>query len=287
MSESPHTRLFVVTGMSGAGKSSALHALEDLGFETVDNLPVFLLEAALRGGGVDRPLAVGMDVRTRDFDAQSLLTELESLSSQTSIALTMLFLECDDDILVRRYTETRRPHPLDGEIPVLGAIGLERQLLTTMKEAADHVIDTSHLTLADLKRTIEETFGIRDSRTMHIDLVSFGYRNGLPREADLVFDVRFFRNPHYVPALKAKSGLDTDVGTFICEDPDYKPFMENLKALLLPLLPRYQDEGKSYLTLAIGCTGGRHRSVFVLQQLATWLDSLGHVVDHRHRDLGP
>ena len=285
MSDDTRTRLFIITGMSGAGKSSALHALEDLGFETVDNLPVFLLKAALRGGGVDRPLAVGMDVRTRDFDAQELLSELETLSVQAPITLTLLYLDCDDDILVRRYTETRRPHPLDGEVPVLSAIILERQLLVPMKNAADQVIDTSNLTTAELKRTIEKTFGIDTHRTMHIHLVSFGYRNGVPREADLVFDVRFLKNPHYVPELKLKSGLDKDVGAYISKDPDHEAFLKNLKKLLEPLLPRYQAEGKSYLTIAIGCTGGRHRSVFVLQDLAAWLDSLGLKVDHRHRDI--
>ena len=285
MSVDTRTRLFVITGMSGAGKSSALHALEDLGFETVDNLPAFLLKAALRGGGVDRPLAVGMDVRTRDFDAQSLLSELEILSIQAPITLTLLFLDCDDDILIRRYTETRRPHPLDGEMPVRSAIVLERQLLGPMKNAADHVIDTSHLTTAELNRTIEKTFGIDAHRSMHIHLVSFGYRNGVPREADLVFDVRFLKNPHYVPELKSKTGLDKDVGAYISKDSDYLTFLGNLKKLLEPLLPRYQDEGKSYLTIAIGCTGGRHRSVFVLQDLAAWLGSLGLDVDYRHRDI--
>ncbi len=285
MSVDTRTRLIVVTGLSGAGKSSALHALEDLGFETVDNLPVFLLEAALRGGGVDRPLAVGMDVRTRDFDARRLLSELEALSAQAQITLTLLYLECDDDILVRRYTETRRPHPFDGEIPVLSAIVLERQLLNPMKTAADQVIDTSNLTTADLKRTIKNTFGIDDRRSMRIHLVSFGYRNGVPREADLVFDVRFLNNPHYIPELKPKTGLDDDVGVFISKDRDYETFVRNIKSLLQPLLPRYQEEGKSYLTIAIGCTGGRHRSVFVLQELAAWLGTLGHEIDHRHRDL--
>ena len=285
MNENPATRLFVVTGMSGAGKSSTLHALEDLGFETVDNLPVYLLEAALRDGGPDRPLAVGMDVRTRDFDAAGLVADLQDLTEQGASAATLIYLECDDDILVQRYTETRRPHPLDGEMPVLDAIGMERRLLAPVKKAADQVIDTSTLTQADLKRSLEKTFGGDDDRPMHIHLVSFGYRNGLPREADLVFDVRFLRNPHYVPALKEKTGLDEDVGTFVSEDADFESFMENLGGLLTPLLPRYREEGKSYLTIAIGCTGGHHRSVFVLEELASWLGTRGYAFDFRHRDI--
>lgn len=278
-------RLFVVTGLSGAGKSSALHALEDLGFETVDNLPASLLKAALRGGGPDRPFAVGMDVRTRDFDADKLTSELQALAGDHDIAPTLIFLECDDDVILRRFTETRRPHPLANDRPIADAIILERRLLAPIKSAADLVLDTSGLTPADLKRSIEKNYGSDDDRPMHIHLVSFGYRNGLPREADLVFDVRFLRNPHYVPDLKPQSGQDAPVGAYITEDPDFEPFMQNLKALLSPLLPRYRAEGKSYLTIAVGCTGGRHRSVYVLEQLAASLGDQGFAFDFRHRDL--
>ncbi len=285
MTEEVPVQLFVVTGLSGAGKSSALHALEDVGFETVDNLPLTLLEAALRGGGLDRPLAVGIDVRTRGFDAQGLVNNLQELSRQASVALTLIYLECDDDSLVRRYTETRRPHPLDGDLPILSAIALERELLVSIKEAADQVIDTSALTAADLNRMLEKTYGSGGNRQMHIHLVSFGYRNGVPREADLVFDVRFLRNPHYVDDLKSKTGLDDVVGAYISEDIDCSSFMENLKALLSPLLPRYQDEGKSYLTLAVGCTGGKHRSVFIVEELSKWIASRDYAVDLRHRDI--
>lgn len=285
MSSADPIRLFLVTGMSGAGKSSALNALEDLGFETVDNLPVYLLEAALRGGGPDRPLAVGMDVRTRDFDSAGLLAELEGVGGQTKVELTLIFLECDDDILVRRYTETRRPHPLDADLPVGSAIEFERRLLAPLKAAANEMIDTSTMTTADLKRSIENTYGNDGTRQMHIHLVSFGYRNGLPREADLVFDVRFLRNPHYVSALREKTGLDKDVGDYVTEDSDFESFMENFRTLLVPLLLRYRDEGKSYLTIAIGCTGGHHRSVFVVEEIAGWLATYGYGCDQRHRDI--
>ena len=278
-------RLFLVTGMSGAGKSSALNAMEDLGFETVDNLPVYLLEAALRGGGPDRPLVIGMDVRTRDFDADNLVKELQHLSQGGSVTPTVIYLDSDDDVLMRRYTETRRPHPLAGDLPVAGAITLERDLLRPVQAAADLVLNTSSLTPADLKRLLEKTFSGEADRAMHIDLVSFGYRNGLPREADLVFDVRFLRNPHYVADLKPLSGLDQPVGDYVAADPDFESFMGHLKELLTPLLPRYREEGKSYLTIAIGCTGGRHRSVYTVEQLAKWLISRGIAFDFRHRDL--
>ncbi|NKB43469.1 MAG: RNase adapter RapZ [Alphaproteobacteria bacterium] len=277
--------LFVITGMSGAGKSSALHAMEDLGFETVDNLPVSLLEAATRGGGPDRPLAVGMDVRTRDFNAENVITQIQALGGHGAIATTLIYLDSDDDVLMRRYTETRRPHPLAKDLPVAGAITLERQLLAPVKVVADLVLDTSTLTPGDLKRRLEKSYGGKDDRPMHIHLVSFGYRNGVPREADLVFDVRFLRNPHYVESLRPQSGLDTAVGEYIAEDTAFTPFMTNLMTLLEPLLPRYRDEGKSYLTLAIGCTGGHHRSVYTVQDLASRLEGLGIEFDFRHRDL--
>lgn len=285
MSETNANRLLLVTGMSGAGKTSALHAMEDLGFETVDNLPSSLLEAALRGGGPDRPLVIGMDIRTRNFDAAALVQQLQELRSQNSVAATLIYLDSDDDVLMRRYTETRRPHPLASDLPVAGAIALERQLLAPIKSFADFVLDTSTMTPSDLKRHLEKNYGGDNDRPMHIHLVSFGYRNGVPRDADLVFDVRFLRNPHYVEDLRPQSGLDQAVGEYVAADAAFESFLTNLKSLVQPLLPRYREEGKSYLTIAIGCTGGRHRSVFVVEQLARWLESQGIGFDFRHRDL--
>ena len=285
MTSTTPVRLFLVTGMSGAGKSSALNALEDIGFETVDNLPVALLAAALRGGGPDRPLAVGADVRTRDFDAGTVVDELSDLTAQGAVSPTLLFLDCDDEVLMRRFTETRRPHPLAADRPVINAIAIERQLLSPLRSAADHVIDTSALAAADLKRTIEKAYGGSSVGRMHVHLMSFGYRNGVPRDADLVFDARFLRNPHYVPELKPLTGRDAAVGAYIAADPDFESFVANIKSLLAPLLPRYRDEGKSYLTIAIGCTGGRHRSVYLIELLAQWLATFGFAFDFRHRDL--
>ncbi|MDG2242870.1 MAG: RNase adapter RapZ [Rhodospirillaceae bacterium] len=285
MIQSKAVRLFVITGMSGAGKSSALHAMEDLGFEAVDNLPIPLLEAVIRGGGPDRPLAIGMDVRTRDFNAGNLIAQLHALGDQPAIKTTLIYLDSDDDVLIRRYTETRRPHPLAGDMPVASAISTEREILAPIKSDADLVIDTSSMTPGDLKRQLEKSFGGKDDRPMHIHLVSFGYRNGVPREADLVFDVRFLRNPHYVDSLQPKTGLDARVGAYIADDPAFAPFVENLTKLIEPLLPRYREEGKSYLTIAIGCTGGRHRSVYTVKELTQSFNSLGIEFDFRHRDL--
>jgi len=278
-------RLYLVTGMSGAGKTAALHAFEDLGFETVDNLPVALLAAALRGGGPDRPLAVGVDVRTRDFDAEGVVRELNDLAAQSTVAPTVLYLDCEDEVLSQRYTETRRPHPLAADRPVTSAIGIERDILAPLRRVADQVIDTTALTVADLKRHIEQSWSGDKTRDMHIHLVSFGYRNGVPRDADLVFDARFLRNPHYVPELKPLTGKDTAIGAYISEDTDFESFIANIKALMTPLLPRYRDEGKSYLTVAIGCTGGRHRSVYIVELLSEWLSGFGFAFDFRHRDL--
>ena len=230
-------------------------------------------------------MAVGVDVRTRDFDADGVVHELNDLTAQSTVTPTVLYLDCDDDVLIQRYTETRRPHPLASDRPVIGAIAIEREILAPLRRVADQVIDTTSLKAADLKRHIEQSYGGDRTRSMHIHLVSFGFRNGVPRDADLVFDARFLRNPHYVADLRPLSGQDAAVGSYISEDPDFDAFIKNVKVLLAPLLPRYRDEGKSYLTVAIGCTGGRHRSVYVVELLSEWLNGLGFAFDFRHRDL--
>lgn len=273
----------VVTGMSGAGKSMALKWLEDLGYEAVDNLPLSLLGALLRGGEPGRPLAIGIDIRTRDFGAQSMLAELDRLRQEARISL--LFVESDDEVLGRRFTETRRRHPLAVDRPLLDGIAHERKLVTPLKDRADLVIDTSSLPPAELRRMLAGHFNREERAPLLLFVTSFSYRKGLPREADLVFDVRFLDNPHYVPALKPHTGQDEDVAAFIAKDCGFAPFFNGLTALICPLLPRFAAEGKSYLTIAIGCTGGRHRSVYVAEKLAAWLREQGQRVDLRHRDL--
>lgn len=279
-------RIVIVTGMSGAGKSSALHALEDVGFETVDNLPVALLQAVVAaGGGTERPLALGIDVRTRDFDAAQLIAAREAMRHHAGVETNILFLDCDSEVLGQRYTETRRPHPLADDLPVSVGMEMERRLLAPLREHCDFLIDTSRLSIADMRRVLLGHFGTDTKRAMQVFLTSFGYRNGLPRDADLVLDVRFLKNPHYVPALSHKTGLDRPVGTYIAKDPALQTFLDRATAMLHPLLPLYAQEGKSYLTIAVGCTGGQHRSVYVVERLKAWLATQKVAFAVRHRDL--
>ncbi len=281
----PRGRLLVVTGMSGAGRSTALKALEDMGYEAVDNLPLTLLPDLLRAPASRPPLALGVDVRTRDFGVGSLLAALDRLVAEHGLELRIVFLDCEDDRLVRRYTETRRRHPLAGDRPVTDGIALERRRVSPLRDRADLVIDTTALSPGDLKRLLHGHFALDAAPGITILVTSFSYRHGLPRDADLVLDVRFLRNPHYLPALRPLSGRDAAVGEFIEADADFAPFFERLCAWLGPLLPRYESEGKSYLTIALGCTGGRHRSVYIAERLAAWLSRQGRPVGIGHRDL--
>jgi UPF0042 nucleotide-binding protein len=273
--------VILVTGLSGAGRSTALRALEDLGYEAVDNLPLALLNAP---DGFDRPVALGIDSRTRGFTAAALLERIQRLAAEATVKVTLVFLTCSDEVVQRRYTETRRRHPLALDRPIADGIRRERLLLEGLAEAADLVIDSTDLSIADLKRLMQGHFALGRRPDLALAVMSFSYRHGLPREADLVFDVRYLANPHYRPALRPLTGRDAAVGAYIEADPAYTPFFAHLTGLLLPLLPGYEREGKSYLTLAIGCTGGRHRSVFVAERLAAWLAAQGRQVDLRHRD---
>jgi UPF0042 nucleotide-binding protein len=276
----------LVTGLSGAGKSSALNALEDLGYEAVDNLPLSLLASVAeprgaRGGA----LALGADIRTRDFDVARFIGEIEALRRKPGLAVTLLFLDSDDEVLSRRFTETRRRHPLASDRPVADGIRLERERLEALRHAADLVIDTSQLKLADLKHALAERFAPGRGAGLSVFVTSFSYRRGLPREADLVFDVRFLANPHYEERLKDLDGRHPEVAAFIAADSAYRPFFDSLAGMLIGLLPAYEREGKAYLTIAIGCTGGRHRSVFVAERLTEAIAASGWRVSARHRDL--
>ena len=276
-------KVVVVTGMSGAGRTTCLKLLEDLGFEAVDNLPVNLLGRVVREdtAGPDR-LAIGMDSRTRGFAPEQVLAALQQARAAGGICL--LFCECDDEVLRRRFTETRRRHPLADLPGVTDALAAERALMAPVKQAADMIVDTSDLAIPDLRRLLTGRFG-GDVRSLAITVMSFAYRNGLPREADLVFDVRFLHNPHYVDSLRQATGRNPAVQEHIREDPAFGPFVADLRGLLLPLLPRYRSEGKSYLTIAFGCTGGRHRSVFLAELTARWLQESGWEATTVHRDL--
>ncbi|MEZ5905319.1 MAG: RNase adapter RapZ [Geminicoccaceae bacterium] len=281
-------RLVIVTGMAGAGRTSALKRLEDQGFEAIDNLPIPLIERFVRlDEGLERDLAIGIDSRTRAFDPRRLARLVERLArTNPAVAVTLLFCDCDDEVLQRRFTETRRRHPLAADRPVQDGIAAERALLAPLRAAADKVIDTTQLSLPELHRLLAGYFPqAGDAPGLTVSLVSFAYRRGLPREADLVIDVRFLQNPHYVAALKPLTGLNPAVQAHVRADPGFDAFMERLEALVVPLLPRYRAEGKSYLTIAIGCTGGQHRSVFVVMLLADTLRRAGYEVSTSHREL--
>ena len=282
-------KVVVVTGMSGAGRSSALRNLEDLGFEAIDNLPVSFLGRLVWEEGVPEvgaPLAVGVDIRTRDFHADAFAREVAPLRDRDDLELTVLFMDCDGAVLGRRFTETRRRHPLADDRPVADGIRHERAMLAPVLAAADLVIDTTQLALPDLRRMIEARLHRDKSSRLAISIVSFAYGKGLPREADLVFDVRFLRNPHYEESLRAGTGCDPEIARYIEADDGFNQFFTALTALIDGLLPRYREEGKSYLTIAVGCTGGRHRSVFVAERLARHLGESGQRALVRHRDLG-
>lgn len=284
----PQRQLIIVTGMSGAGRTSSLKALEDIGFEAIDNLPIPMIERSIRlDDGLERDLAIGLDSRTRAFDPKRLVGLVERLAGASpAVAVSLLYLDCDDEILQQRFTETRRRHPLAADRPVLDGVAAERALLKPLEAAATLVVDTTQLALADLKRLLAGHFAasVKGSAPT-INCVSFAYRRGLPREADLVFDVRFLRNPHYDPVLRPLTGLDPAVQGHIQGDPDFAAFEGALQALLGPLLPRYQAEGKSYLTIAFGCSGGQHRSVFLAERLAGTLRAAGYEVSTAHREL--
>lgn len=278
--------VLLVTGMSGAGHSSALKALEDIGYKAIDNLPISLLEPLLsERAGQGTPVAVGIDSRGWDFNAQKLVDSLQRLRARGDLAIKLLYMDCQTDVLQQRFTETRRVHPLAIDRPVGDGIAEERAALQPLRGEFDHIIDTSHLRPQDLRRILSGYFGLEAEKGMAVFITSFGFRNGLPREADLVFDVRFIDNPHWDPALRPLSGLDKPVADKVRRDAAFKPFFKNLTALIEPLLPRYQREGRHYLTIAIGCTGGRHRSVFTAEELGAWFRRSGCKAEVRHRDL--
>ncbi|MFM8990836.1 MAG: RNase adapter RapZ, partial [Alphaproteobacteria bacterium] len=237
------------------------------------------------GGEGTRPLAIGIDARTRDFAPQPVLDALAGLRASPGVDARLLYLDADDEVLRRRFTETRRRHPLALDRPVLDGIQAERSLLWALREGADIALDTSNATGAELRRMVQERLADDLRPGLVVAVVSFAYRWGLPREADLVFDVRFLANPHYEPELEPLTGRDPAVGAFIERDPGFEAFFAGLVAMLAALLPRYEREGKSYLTIGCGCTGGKHRSVHVAERLARWRRQRGRQVNLVHRDI--
>lgn len=278
------TRLVLVTGASGAGRSTAIKALEDLGYEAIDNLPFSLLERVIEGPGAIPPMALGIDVRNREFSADDIIKLLDRMVEGDTRA-ELLFLDCRHDVLLRRYSETRRRHPLaPSETPEIG-IARETELLVPVRARADHLIDTSGMTPHDLRNDINRLFALEGSGRISISVESFSYKRGLPRGVDMVFDVRFLANPHWEPALRALDGRNAAVADFVVSDEKFEDFFKRLRELIKSLLPAFLEEGKTYLSIGIGCTGGQHRSVAVSEKLAKALSDDGWQVAIRHREL--
>lgn len=276
-------RPLIVTGYSGAGMTSVLKVLEDFNFEVFDNFPLALVDSLLeQAGQYNRPplrIAIGIDTRTWGFSSSALLETAQRANAR------LLFVTCEETVLQKRFNETRRRHPLAKDRPVKHGIDLERKLLAGLRKEADIVIDSTEFSIHDMRHVLEGHFSTPGGERLTVSLIAFGFRSGTPREADIVMDVRFLRNPHWAPELRDLTGLDAPVAAYVRQDPDYEGFMARFQDLLESLLPRYGQEGKSYLTIAVGCTGGRHRSVCFVQDLAGWLRSKNLQVFVENRDL--
>jgi UPF0042 nucleotide-binding protein len=288
MSEArPGIQMLILTGMSGAGKSTVLRALEDVGYYCVDNLPIIIVEKLLElsehtAGEVSR-IALGVDAREGRFlsEAPRVILELREKGAEVEV----LFVDCADDVLIRRYSETRRRHPMAGDGTVADGIGAERRALADLKALADEVLDTSTLNVHELKRLVTRRSAGGENTKLGVTVVSFGFRFGIPTHADLVLDVRFLPNPYFVPALRSRVGTEPDVRDYVLGQADAQAFLDRLVDFGSFLLPRYRAEGKSYLTIAIGCTGGKHRSVAIAGELARRLEAAGQAVRLWHRDV--
>lgn len=281
----------LVTGVSGAGKTTVLKTLEDLGWEAVDNFPINLASQLLKipaSGGEDGPnipLALGFDSRTRGFDAEALIRQIKHLQNQPKLNILTLFLDCAGVEIERRYAETRRRHPMAQDRPAMDGIAIDRTLMEPFQRWAENVIDTSKLSAHDLQQVIRERYTSEKSPHSTITVTSFGYSRGVPHNADLVFDLRFLRNPHWDSLLRPLTGLDASVSEYVAADPEYDEAMQKIRELLRFLLPLYDAQGKAYVNIAFGCTGGRHRSVHVAEKFGNWLREDGFALTVSHRNL--
>ena len=284
-------RILLVTGMLGAGKTTALQELEDIGWEAIDNFPIRLLGRLLgpegeRAEGDTSPLAIGFDSRTRGFSPDRVIERVKQLSARTDLEVTTLFLDCSTAELQRRYDETRRRHHLAHDVPVEEGIRAERELLAPLRRWADVMIDSTRFSSNELRQVIRQHFAGRTTAQMTVTVSSFGFARGVPPAADLVFDMRYLDNPHWQPKLRELTGLDKPVGAHIEKDEAFAASFERIRGLLLDLLPRYAAQGKSYVNIAFGCTGGRHRSVFMAEKIAAALREGGFSPTVLHRNLG-
>ncbi|MGI9367635.1 MAG: RNase adapter RapZ [Ruegeria sp.] len=278
-------RLVLVTGPSGAGRSTAIHVLEDLGFEAIDNLPMGLLSPLLEGPVPQSPMALGIDARNRDFSTIGFLELIAKLGRTESLDLTTLYLDCSDEVLLRRFSETRRRHPMASDASPESGILQEKELLQPIREIADTLIDSSALNVHQLREEVERWFAPKGGRHLAVSIESFSYKRGLPRGLDMVFDCRFLANPYWEPELRAADGRNPDVADYVRQDTNYAPFFERVVDLLQMLLPSFRAEGKAHLSVAFGCTGGQHRSVAIAGAVAKALADGGQQVSIRHREM--
>ncbi|WP_170333846.1 RNase adapter RapZ [Ruegeria arenilitoris] len=278
-------RIVLVTGPSGAGRSTAIHVLEDLGFEAIDNLPMGLLSRLLDGPEPARPMALGIDARNREFSTIGFIELAEKLGRMEQVDLTVLYLDCSNEVLLRRFSETRRRHPVaSGASPETGILQ-EKELLQPIREIADTLIDTSVLNIHQLREEVERWFAPQSGRHLAVSIESFSYKRGLPRGLDMVFDCRFLANPYWRPELRSEDGRNPDVAAYVQSDANYDPFFDRVVDLLKVLLPGFRAEGKAHLSVAFGCTGGQHRSVAVAEAVAKALAEGGQQVAIRHREM--
>ncbi len=278
-------RCVMVTGPSGAGRSTAIRALEDLGFEAIDNLPLSLLPRLLDGPHHDRPLALGVDTRNREFSANALIQAIDGFGERFGRSLELFYVDCSEDILLRRFSETRRRHPMaTAESPGVG-IAREFDLLVPIRTRADILVDTSDMTPHELRAEVERWFAPDAGRGLAVSVNSFSYKRGLPRGIDMVFDCRFLRNPYWEESMRPLNGTDARVADYVAQDARYDAFFERVSELVDMLLPAYSEEGKAHLAIGFGCTGGQHRSVALAENLAKALAKGGWPVSIRHREL--
>ncbi|MDW3224598.1 MAG: RNase adapter RapZ [Paracoccaceae bacterium] len=278
-------KIVFVTGPSGAGRSTALSVLEDVGFDAVDNLPLRLFKPLLVGGNQVRPLALGIDTRNHEFSTNEIIDLLGALEEAPDLTVELLFLDCSTDVLLRRFSETRRRHPLALNGRPSEGIARELTILQPLQKRAHVLIDTSDLNVHQLRDEVERWFAPDGKRSLTISVQSFSYKRGLPRGVDMIFDCRFLQNPHWTPELRGLDGTDAAVRNHVVADPRFASFSEKVLDLHLLLLPAYREEGKSYLSIAFGCTGGQHRSVVTAQTHALRLAEAGWQVSIRHREL--
>ncbi|WP_171241352.1 RNase adapter RapZ [Ruegeria sp. HKCCA5491] len=278
-------RIVLVTGPSGAGRSTAIRVLEDLGFEAIDNLPMGLLLRLLEGPATDRPMALGIDARNRDFSTIGFIELIAKVQRMDHVDISTLYLDCDDEVLVRRFSETRRRHPVASDSSPETGVRQEKELLDPIREIADTLIDTSPLNVHQLREEVERWFAPKGGRHLAVSIESFSYKRGLPRGLDMVFDCRFLANPYWRPELRAEDGRNPDVARYVQSDANYAPFFDRVVDLLELLLPAYRAEGKAHLSVAFGCTGGQHRSVATAEAVAKALAEQGQQVAIRHREM--